>query len=65
MLSKRKAGRKPIDDEVKERVVKLYVDGELTIDEIGRACKVSKSSVFRILRERRAEDAEEKESEGA
>ena len=60
-LQGRKAGRKPIKKEVKDRVVKLYVANELTIDEICRACQVSKSSVFRILRERRTEDVETEE----
>lgn len=58
---KRRAGRRPIKQEVKERVVKLYAANELTIDEICRACEVSKSSVFRILRERRTGDAEAEE----
>lgn len=58
---KRRAGRRPIKQEVKERVVKLYAANELTIDEICKVCEVSKSSVFRILRERRTENAEGKE----
>ena len=60
-LTKRRAGRKPIRQEVKDRVVELYAAGELTIDEICGACGVSKSSVFRILRERRTEDGEAEE----
>lgn len=60
-LTGRKAGRKPIKGEVKNEVVRLYAAGELTVDEICRVCGVSKSSLFRILRERRAKDAERKE----
>lgn len=56
---RRKPGRKPIKQEVKERVVRLYAADELTVDEICRVCGVSKSSVFRILRERRSTDGEE------
>jgi len=53
----KRAGRKRIKEEVRERVIRLYNADELTIDEIVRVCGVSKSSVFRILREGRAEDA--------
>lgn len=60
-LAGRRAGRKPIRQEVRERVVGLYAAGELTIDEICQVCGVSRSSVFRILRERRAKDAEKAE----
>lgn len=55
-LPKRRAGRKPIKPETKDRIVRLYVADELTVSEICRVCGVSKSSVFRILRERRAEN---------
>lgn len=61
-LQGRRAGRKPIKKEVKERVVALYAANELTIDEICRVCEVSRTSVFRILRERRTEDVETEES---
>lgn len=61
-LTGRRAGRKPIKQEVKERVVALYAADELTIDEICLVCGVSKSSVFRILRERRAEDGKTEEA---
>lgn len=63
-LTGRKAGRKPIKGEVKDRVVKLYAADELTVDEICRVCGVSKSSVFRILRERRTDANGKEESEG-
>lgn len=58
----RKKGRRGIDSKTKERVVELYQADELTVPEIARACKVSESSVFRIMRERRVgANGEEKE----
>lgn len=59
----RKKGRRGIDSKTKERVVELYNADELTVPEIARVCKVSESSVFRIMRERREEaDGKEKDS---
>lgn len=49
---KRSSYRPEIPQETKDRIINLYANDEfLTCDKIARICKVSKSSVFRILRE--------------
>lgn len=47
----RHQGRPGISEEVKDNVVKAFNDG-LTVAEIIRAMGVSKSSCYRIIRER-------------
>lgn len=51
----RKKGRRGIDDKTKDKVAALYRADKLTVPEIARVCKISESSVFRIMRERRVE----------
>jgi len=53
-LIKKRNGRPPIKESVKERVIELYNSDELTCPEIAKVCNISKSSVFRIVSERRA-----------
>lgn len=46
----RKGGRPPIDQGTKDLVRKLYYSKEYTIDDICRMTKVSKTSVYNIIR---------------
>lgn len=48
----RKGGRPPIDEETKEIVCKLYYSREYTIDDICRMTKVSKTSIYNIIKEK-------------
>ena len=51
-LMKRSSYRPEIPQETKDGIINLYANDEfLTCDKIAQICKVSKSSVFRILRE--------------
>jgi len=53
IVAKRKGGgRPPISEETKDLVVKLYREDEMTCEKIAKACRISLSSVFRIVRER-------------
>lgn len=47
----RKKGRKPVPDETKERIVALYGEGNLKVDEIASMCHVSRGSVYKILKD--------------
>ena len=62
-LEKRKpTGRPGISDVKKELVLRLYAEDKMTVPQIAEVCGISSSSVFRIVRERRAayEQAKEK-----
>lgn len=59
--AKGKGGRPPIREETKDIVVKLYNEDRLSCMQIARACNISKSSVFRIIAERRANEADGEE----
>ena len=60
IIRRKRGGRPRISEATKDLVVKLYNEDKLSCVEIARACNISKSSVFRIMNERRAkaEDAE-------
>lgn len=47
----RKGGRPPINEEIKELVRKLYYSREYTIDDICKMTKVSKTSLYNIIKE--------------
>ena len=47
--------RKPINDITKNLVVKLYSEDDMTCDEIAKTCNISKSSVFRIVKQKFAQ----------
>lgn len=58
-IIKRKPGGRPkINDATKDLVVKLYNEDTMSCLEIAKACNISKSSVFRIIAERRQMNAE-------
>lgn len=48
----RKGGRPPINEETKKLVRKLYYSREYTIDDICRMTKVSKTSIYNIIKEK-------------
>ena len=53
-IRKRKpTGRPPISEVTKNAVIKLYNDNSMTCEEIAKACNISKSSVFRIIKKER------------
>ena len=54
MLTKRrKVGRPAISETTKNLVVKLYNEDKLTCEEIAESCNISKSSLFRIINEKK------------
>ena len=55
-IAGRRLGRRPIADEGKDKAVRLYNAEELTVNEICRVCGISRTSLFRFLRERRETD---------
>lgn len=61
--SKRKVstGRPKTSRVTEDLVVKLYNE-DYRVDDICEACKISRSTLYRILRERRADNGEETES---
>lgn len=55
VIKKRKpTGRPKINNETQDLVIRLYNEDSMTCDEIAKACNISRSSVFRIIRERRS-----------
>lgn len=54
-------GRPRVNEATRELVVRLYAEDKMTCKDIAKACNISESSVFRIMRERRTQN-EEKES---
>lgn len=59
-IKKRKpTGRPPINEETKNLVVRLYNEDKMTCVEIAKACNIGKTSVFRIIKERRKLSVEE------
>lgn len=51
-IKRRRVGRPSISDETKKLVVRLYNENEMTCGEIAAVCKISMSSLFRILKEK-------------
>lgn len=51
-IKRRRVGRPSISDETKKLVVRLYNENEMTCGEIAATCKISTSSLFRILKEK-------------
>lgn len=51
----KKLGRPAISEELKGLVIELY-EKDMKISDIVKACKVSRASVFRIIKQRRLEN---------
>ena len=49
---KKRTGRPPISEEVKDLVVELYKT-DMKCGDIARKCNISKTSLFKIIKERR------------
>lgn len=54
---KKPMGRPPISKEIRRLVIDLY-DKDMKCNDIAKACNISRSSVFRIINERRFLDGE-------
>lgn len=54
-LEKKRRGRPSINDETKNLVVRLYNEDKMTCEQIAKAVNIGRASVFRIMKERRAE----------
>lgn len=50
---KKRTGRPPISEELKDLVVELYKT-DMKCGDIARKCNISKTSLFKIIKERRA-----------
>jgi helix-turn-helix domain of resolvase len=49
---KKRTGRPPISEELKDLVVELYKT-DMKCEDIARKCNISKTSLFKIVKERR------------
>ena len=47
-----RGGRPPINTETKTLVWRLYDEDKMTCEQIAKACNISVSSLYRIMRER-------------
>lgn len=54
-LEKKRRGRPSINDETKDLVIRLYNEDKMTCEQIAKAVNIGRASVFRIIRERRAD----------
>ena len=53
VTKKKRTGRPPINEATKNLVVRLYNEDEMTCEEIAKACNIGRTSVFKIIKERR------------
>lgn len=60
MIKRKPTGRPRINDATRALVVRLYnEDNNMTCKEIAKACQISESSMYQIIRERRLADEQE------
>ena len=50
-LNGKRLGRPPLSEEVKEKILKLYKETDLTVIKIAELCSVGTTSVYNTLRE--------------